>query len=165
MDTIDYFAYGSNMSSRRLSARLPTCVPIGAATLSGYRLEFHKPSMKDGSGKCGISVSEADEVHGVIFRINSRDKVRLDAVEGVGHGYVATHVLVATASNNAVRALTYCATVSDPLLSPFTWYKRHVLEGAREFALPADYIEKIEGVHAIADPSKARETLELKIYA
>lgn len=46
-----YFAYGSNMSSARLRARVPSCRPIGIAFLPGHELRFHKRS-KDGSGKC-----------------------------------------------------------------------------------------------------------------
>ena len=52
----------------------------------------------------------------------------------------------------------------DPELQPFTWYKRHVIEGAREADLPSAYIKTIENVAATEDDDKQRETQELAIY-
>jgi gamma-glutamylcyclotransferase len=45
-----YFAYGSNMCSGRLRARV-TCDFVTTAKLAGYQLRFHKLS-RDGSSKC-----------------------------------------------------------------------------------------------------------------
>ena len=38
-----YFAYGSNMSTPRLQARLPHARPLGPAWLDGHRLAFGSP--------------------------------------------------------------------------------------------------------------------------
>ena len=53
MDKILYFAYGSNMFSRRLkhSTRVPSAEVVGVGSIKGYRLTFDKRS-NDGSGKC-----------------------------------------------------------------------------------------------------------------
>ena len=48
-----YFAYGSNMSIRRLQSRDINPVKVNVARLYGHTLKFHKPS-KDGSGKCDV---------------------------------------------------------------------------------------------------------------
>lgn len=166
MSTIFYFAYGSNMSSRRLkdASRLPSAIPLGIGILNDYRLEFHKPSRKDGSGKCGVIESGGDQVHGVVFRIGADCRQRLDQIEGEGHGYEGKFVEVISTDGDTVSALTYCATLSDPQLSPYTWYMRHVLEGAREFKLPPAYVKMIETVIAVADPCSKREAMELAIY-
>ncbi|WP_372836144.1 SufD family Fe-S cluster assembly protein, partial [Pontibacterium sp.] len=37
-----YFAYGSNMSLKRLQARVPSAMPLCSATLTRYQLRFHK---------------------------------------------------------------------------------------------------------------------------
>ena len=54
MNQIVYFAYGSNMSQRRLQARVPSATFLGIGILLGHALAFHKISKKDGSGKCDI---------------------------------------------------------------------------------------------------------------
>jgi gamma-glutamylcyclotransferase len=46
-----YFAYGSNMFARRLSARTPSAMRIGTGFVEGRKLTFDKVST-DGSGKC-----------------------------------------------------------------------------------------------------------------
>jgi gamma-glutamylcyclotransferase len=55
--TMLYFAYGSNMLTERLKARVPSTRPISPAILSDYDLRFHKRST-DKSGKCDIIKSD-----------------------------------------------------------------------------------------------------------
>ena len=60
--TMLYFAYGSNMLTERLKARVSSATPIGKANLSDHGLRFHKKS-KDGSGKCDIIKSPDDDTN------------------------------------------------------------------------------------------------------
>ena len=163
MKKLKYFAYGSNMSSMRLKARVPSAAVIGTGVLRGHRLVFHKVS-NDGSGKCDVTESESDDVMGVLYEINEIEKLALDRVEGLNHGYDEKAVNVQLASGEVVSAVTYFATNTDPGLRPYTWYKRHVLEGAREAKLPSDYTSEIEKISAIEDSDKLREASELAIY-
>jgi len=158
-----YFAYGSNMSSRRLRAadRAPSAVFIETARLAGHRLVFDKIGM-DGSAKadCEPSADPGDQVHGALFRIEARDRAALDRAEGLGKGYDAFEVDVASASGVATRALTYLATLKNPALLPFDWYVRHVLLGARECGLPASYVAVIEKVPCMVDADDERRSRE-----
>jgi gamma-glutamylcyclotransferase (GGCT)/AIG2-like uncharacterized protein YtfP len=163
MKKLKYFAYGSNMSSMRLKARVPSAAVIGTGVLRGHRLVFHKVS-NDGSGKCDVTESESDDVMGVLYEINEIEKLALDRVEGLNHGYDEKAVNVQLASGEVVSAVTYFATNTDPGLRPYTWYKRHVLEGAREAKLPSDYTSEIEKISAIEDSDKLREASELAVY-
>jgi hypothetical protein len=43
------------------------------------------------------------------------------------------------------------------LLRPYSWYKRFVVEGARQHGLPADYIAGIEALPAAEDPDQNRD--------
>ena len=61
--------------------------------------------------------------------------------------------------------MTYRATRIDPDLKPFAWYLAHVLAGAREHRLPADYIAAIECLAVVDDPDPLRHASELSIYA
>ncbi len=159
-----YFAYGSNMSSKRLKARVPSAKALGIGVLDGYALAFHKVSKKDGSAKCDIVTSLSDQVFGVLFEINDKEKSVLDRWEGLNQGYDEMVVEITIETGNGISAFTYYATITDPELQPFTWYKRHVIEGAREADLPSAYIKTIENVAATEDDDKQRETQELAIY-
>ena len=164
MSKLRYFAFGSNMSSRRLKARVPSARVIGPGVLPGHRLAFHKVS-KDGSAKCDILPSGSDRVQGVLFEIDEAEKPLLDRAEGLGDGYEQKTVDVLLPSAVTERAFTYFATRVDAGLQPYSWYKRHVLEGAREARLPPAYIEMLEQFEAVEDPDREREARELAIYS
>ena len=166
MSTIKYFAYGSNMSSERLKGRVKSAQPKARAILRCHRLEFHKIG-KDESGKCDIVLSSAaDVVWGRVYHINYEHKKVLDCYEGLGCEYYEKYVTVELDCGSTVSAVTYYANPKkiDPCLKPYTWYQKHVLIGAKEADLPADYIKRIEEIEAIEDRDKCREEDELKIY-
>lgn len=164
MTAFTYFAYGSNMLTARLRARVKDCTPQGTAKLSGYVLRFHKRS-RDGTGKCNALYTgdPADFVLGVLFSIAQAHRAALDSYEGAGKGYDAVQVEVAPDSGAPVRALTYLAGAShiDDQLRPTSEYFEYVLQGAREHGLPEAYIaSKIIGFERdlIADESRSPMT-------
>lgn len=165
MSKFKYFAYGSNMSTKRLRARTPSATIVGVATLPEHRLAFHKVSKKDGSGKCDIVKADSEAVLGVLFEIDESEKHDLDDFEGLNKGYNQKIVVVELQSGATERARTYYATNIDPKIKPFTWYKRHVIEGAKEANLPKQYLKNLESIPATPDSDKAREAEELAIYS
>ena len=160
-----YFAYGSNMSTPRLKARIPSANLIGTGCLQGYQLVFHKVSMRDGSGKCDASYTSnrSDQVFGVLYDFPSTDLVALDKIEGVGQGY-DVKILDVQYEQKLVMAQTYLATNTDAGLKPLLWYKEHVLRGASEHDLPEEYIQYINSVEAIVDLDSGRAARELSLY-
>lgn len=164
MSTLLYFAYGSNMSERRLRARLPGARLVGQARLPNHALRFHKLSHRDGTGKCDIVAEPGSCVHGVLFEIGQSEKSALDAIEGVGAGYDATVREVVTAEGRRMRAHTYVATLTRDDLRPLHWYRHHVLTGARDAGLPAEYIALIEAIDADEDPDPERTGKEMSVY-
>ncbi len=161
-----YFAYGSNMSLARLAARIPSVRRLGVGTLRGYRLVFHKAGERDGSAKCDafFTGDPTHEVLGVVYEIDPEGMDRLDAIEGAGSGYENRQVDVVLCQNSVVRAGVYCATVIDPSLKPYDWYREHVIRGAIENNLPEQYIRGIRAVGTIPDPDSERAARELSIY-
>ncbi len=161
-----YFAYGSNMSSRRLAARIESPSRIGVGCLKEYRFAFHKVSILDSSGKCDacFTGNTADSVWGVIFEIADADMSKLDRFEDRGYGYERQWVHVQCNNGEILAAQTYVAIRTDSALKPLHWYKEHVLRGAREHRLPADYIRFIEGIDAIIDTDAERTSRELSLY-
>ena len=161
-----YFAYGSNMSVRRLAARLPSARVVTTGFVTGYRLAFDKLSKNDGSGKCDCehTGNVGDRVYGVIFSVVHNERKALDTFEGAGKGYEPLSVRVDTPIGG-VYALTYVATKKQPGLLPYHWYKQHVLVGAREANLPEDYVRAIEAIASLDDPDLARTETELRAYS
>ena len=168
MGTITYFAYGSNMSFKRLRKRVPSAEPKERGVLRCHRLAFHKVS-KDKSGKCDIvSSKESDVVWGRLYYIDGKEEKRLDRHEGLGSGYDKKFVTVELDCGRTVCAMTYYVeydTKKNPSLKPYTWYKKHVLVGAKEACLPPDYIKKYrELLKPKRTPCKKRKAKELGIY-
>lgn len=153
-----YFAYGSNMLTRRLrdSHRCPSAKVVAVGYVERHRLAFDKVS-SDGSGKCDMEKSEkdSDKTFGVIFRIPHFEKSPLDKTEGLNKGYVEATVNVVTAAGPQ-PAFTYIATCKEPVLKPYHWYKALVVAGALEHGLPGDYIEWIRTLKSQEDPDDTR---------
>jgi hypothetical protein len=161
----EYFAYGSNMSTARLRARMPSAKPLGLATLPGHTLRFHKRSKKDQSAKCDAFATEDDEdaVIGVLFSFDPAEREALDRHEGAGKGYDGKVVTVINDKGRRRKVLTYLASEDaiDGSLKPYSWYKDHVLAGSKEHSLPADYVSRfIEAVEVIEDPDAKRDAKE-----
>ena len=161
-----YFAYGSNMSSPRLLARIPRAENIGTGAVSGHVLKFHKISQIDGSGKCDIYKTNkpGDRVRGVLYKVSPDDKKNLDQIEGLGIGYKEKIVAVLLDNGEERRAFVYYAITIDPLVLPLDWYIEHVLQGALENNLPDYYIAAIKKVRAVADIDKERYRREMALY-
>lgn len=162
-DTLPYFAYGSNMLTRRLARRVPSARPVAPARLAGYRLSFHKRGL-DGSGKATITATgrPGDRVHGVLFHLAAAERPTLDRIEG-GYEPRTVRVVVGNGRPGAphspgTSAMTYVGGDEhlDPALLPFPWYRDFVLAGAREHGLPATWLRRLESVGATADPDAGR---------
>ena len=153
-----YFAYGSNLCVHRLEHRAPGVVTLGAASLEGFRLRWHKRGA-DGSGKCSIlrSFARSATVHGALFLIPRASMLRLDQVEGVGVGYEKVTVRVRAASGT-VGARTYIASAThvDDSLRPYAWYRDLVVSGARALSLPARYVEELRRIETWKDEDRTR---------
>jgi gamma-glutamylcyclotransferase len=159
------FGYGSNMCVGRLRFRVPHAEGIAVARLAGYSFRFHKWSSKDKSTKADAlrTGNEGDFVWGVVFRIPRREKPSLDHAEGLGYGYREEDVRVIDPRGTVYRACIYLAEPDhiEPARHPYTWYRRHVTEGARHWGIDPEYIAKIEAMPADDDPDPRRARCEL----
>ncbi len=164
--SLRYFAYGSNMCTGRLVQRVPSARPIFVARLPGYGLRFHKRSV-DGSGKADAfeTGQDSDAVWGVVFEINPDEKPDLDRAEGLGNGYEAKSISVFDKEGTEHSMFAYLASTShiDPSLRPYSWYKRFVVEGARQHSLPEDYIAGLASHPLVEDPDRARDARNRKV--
>lgn len=165
MTRAHYFAYGSNLSSRRLLSRIPGARFVCVAALDGYLLCFHKIG-RDGSAKCDIKPGDttAITVWGAVYSITRGEIEVLDKLEGRGEGYEQQVVTLTAPIQSISTAFTYTATQINTSLRPFHWYKTHVMVGAMERSLPSAYIHQIGLTPSLPDPNHARHQNELAIY-
>jgi hypothetical protein len=162
--TFSYFAYGSNMCSKRLREPTPSAQAIGIGSVIKHQLRWHKKS-QDGSGKCNLFFTgdPGHQVYGVLFEISESEKERLDTAEGLHHGYEEKTVDVITASG-LVSAIAYYAIIIGEGFRPYEWYKRYVVEGAIEYGLPEQYVQTLKSVEAMNDPDQKRTQRETRIF-
>jgi gamma-glutamylcyclotransferase len=149
---IKYYAYGSNLLSSRLLARIPA-ESLGMAALPGYALRWNLHSL-DGSGKCNITkCAEPDAVvHGVLYEIPEERFPTLDAIE---QGYDRIQVVLRHRGED-VEASTYIYAKPAPDAPPYVWYRALVVAGAIEHGFPEHVVEGLQGVPARSDPASDR---------
>ncbi len=154
--TLHYFAYGSNMLTRRMLERTPSARVVATGRIDRHELRWHKLGLDD-SGKCDVvPVNDAGAcVRGVVYEICASEKPLLDAAESLGVGYAQKQVVVETGTTT-LRAWLYHALSIDPGAVPYAWYKSLVLGGAKEHALDAAYRRMLDAVVAKPDPDTDR---------
>ena len=162
---LHYFAFGSNLSSARLLQRIPRASIHGIARLEQHQLRWHKRG-SDRSGKCDMVHSADPEhcVYGVVYRMTADEMLILDGHEGEGVGYRRAEIVVTALHGGSIDAFTYFALQTDELLQPYHWYKAHVLRGAEEHGLPADYVDAIRATASIDDLDRERHRREMSIH-
>jgi hypothetical protein len=136
-----YFAYGSNLASRRLQDRVPGARARGRARLAGWRLVADKPG-RDGSAKVNIVRDPGTFVWGALWELALPDLARLDRHEG---GYERFEVMV-NADAGAVAATTYLSRLHGAQPGLERGYKELILEGAREQRLPPEWVAFLESL-------------------
>ena len=72
-----HFAYGSNMHRAVMRTHAPHAEPVGAAALADFRFVI------TADGYASVAPKRGATVHGVLWRLTSRDRVTLDAWEGI----------------------------------------------------------------------------------
>lgn len=151
------------MSLARLRQRVPGARVIGCYFLDGHDLRFHKRG-QDGSAKCdALYTGSDDRIYGVLFEIPQSEKPALDRAEGLGVGYDEKVVSLQNQQGEQREAITYFALQIDPSLKPYHWYVNHLLVGAREARLPAEYIDRIVRVVSVDDADPERDYRERAI--
>ncbi len=158
-ETAFYFAYGSNMSSARLSSRVASARAQGVVHLRGWCLAFDKPG-RDGTGKANLVREPGALVWGVAYTL---DPAEWEILDGFEPGYRRFPVRCERAGGGPLPAVTYRFERSEraardegrgrsergraaPPPGPSAEYLGHLVAGAQEHGLPADYRSRLEGL-------------------
>lgn len=159
METFFYFAYGSNMLTKRLKRRCPGAIRVGRADAADHVIEFCKCS-KDKSGKATLRHTTGEQTSGFLFKIPITELGRLDKCEGLGKGYARCDAFPVRLldDDQILKATTYLATWLDSSLKPYDWYIALVIAGAQEHQLSDEYLAELRRVEFLPDPCADRET-------
>jgi hypothetical protein len=133
-----HFAYGANMSRAVMRKYAPGARPLGVAELAGHRFVI------TADGYASVEPARAQTVHGVLWRITPRDRVMLDAWENVGGGLYRGETFAVRGAAGRMPALVYFARPGGEG-RPKPGYIELVVAAAREWDLPAPYIDLLQG--------------------
>ena len=155
-----YFAYGSNMSDRRMAERKFDYVKRERAILKGYKLVFNKQSYKYPEvGYANIVKGSIDDiVEGVVYYFTDESLIKnLDKAEGYPNHYTKRKITLEVFSeneriyNNERNVIVYIANPDKQKqgLKPTNEYLEYLLEG-KEF-LTTDYLNKLQIIETISN--------------
>lgn len=150
METVLYFAYGSNLDFAQMKQRCPSARFAGVAKLPGRRLAFTRWS-KGRNGAVADAVPDpAAEVWGVVYEITAEDLLALDGYEGSAPGgsrnaYLRERCTVWLNSEDQrpVEVEVYFAVPQENPGLPSRDYRDQILRGARDWGLPPDDIAQV----------------------
>jgi len=131
-----HFAYGSNMHRAVMRRHAPYAEPVGVATLADYRFVI------TADGYASVEPARRHAVHGVLWRLTPRDRVGLDAWENIAGGLYSAKTLSVLAAGRRVQVLVYLARPRS-IGRPRAGYMELVLDAARTWSLPDDYIASL----------------------
>ena len=145
---INIFAYGSNMDCAQMRDRCPSARFVCTAKLVNHRLAFTRTSINRNCGVADALQEEGSDMWGVVYEIDDAELPRLDQLEGVNSGsYVRRneqHLL--TFDDRAITASIYFANPQPNPPLPNAEYKRLIVDGAKFWQLPTDYISEPEQI-------------------
>jgi hypothetical protein len=146
-----YFAYGSNMYWRQMKERCPSARFVGIAKLKDRRLAFTRISKSRLCGAADIVQVPGCEVWGVIYDIEECDFIALDKAEdyvpdGLENSYNRVQRAVLANGGSETLVWTYEAVKEPNPPLPSAHYKGLIVEGARYWKLPPEYIEILEAI-------------------
>lgn len=147
-----YFAYGSNMNFKQFRKRCPSARFVCIGRLNGYELAFTRYSKDKKSGVADIVEKMGGHVWGVVYQINELDLGRLDRYEGFQPGrarnaYRRVERMVFGGVDASLPHTVFTYEVEEKNeCQPSEEYKRLLVEGAKCWHLPEEYVSKLEAL-------------------
>jgi hypothetical protein len=119
--------------------------------LAGYRLAFDLPVGPGERGVANIVVDPLESVCGVLHRITASELDVLDRTEGVHRGVYDRVVVEVGSDVTLVEAIAYVSDRGVGGRKPSARYLGLLLDGAREYAIPASYIAYLQAFELAVD--------------
>jgi gamma-glutamylcyclotransferase len=129
---VKYFAYGSNLDTKRMIERGVVFTSRQFGILKDYKLVFNKKSSKNNlkEGYANIVKSKGSIVEGGIYEITEESVLLLDKYESFPKHYIREYIDI-EASDRTIRCIVYVATTDKVMddLKPSKEYFSKILEG------------------------------------
>ncbi|XP_071650735.1 gamma-glutamylcyclotransferase [Temnothorax longispinosus] len=156
-NTFLYFAYGSNLFSKRIRLSNPTAVMKNIGYIKNFRLDFHRYSKRWQGASATIVETENSVVWGVVWELNKCNLATLDKQEGVQDDiYHPMTVNVETPDGTTLTCRVYqqCNNPKEYIKPenypmdrrPSPLYLNMILKGAEENNLPTDYMKFLKTI-------------------
>lgn len=149
---MQYFAYGSNLSTQYIRAYCPSATFVMKAQLPNYRVEFRRYSENLQGGISSIIEAPGELVWGVIYEIQVAEIEALDILEDVPQGIYKREVFLVLGEDRQWHEadLYRVANPSGPY-TPSKAYLEDMIAGAKEHGLAAGYVEKLVSLRRSLD--------------
>lgn len=150
-----YFAYGSNMNWKQMRERCPSAKFLCVAKLNDHRLAFTRYSCDRKCGVADIISAKGSDVWGVVYDIEEVEMGWLDRTEGYDPGrkredncYVRKEhrVYRDDTEDSPLSTHVYFAIRQDSPPPPNEEYKKLIVDGAKFWHLPDEYIRRLESI-------------------
>ena len=131
------------MNWEQMQRRCPSAQFVCVARLADHSFAIARHSRLRDCGTANIVPAPGGEVWGVLYHVAEEDLLILDRFED---GYVRqkTFVLGTGDGRPEIESLVYIAAKEDDVPLPNPEYKRLMVEGARHWQLPLDYVAMLE---------------------
>ena len=150
-----YFAYGSNMNSKRMEDREINFSKRELAILKDHELCFNKQAFHNPSeGYANLSPEKDKVTEGILYEIDDKDIVKLDKFEGYPNHYIKKAIKVELANGNEVDALVYIARpdkIKDDL-KPIKEYLSYLKQG--KDLLSENYYNFLQSLDTLEDSTQ-----------
>lgn len=149
---MNYFAYGSNLSTQYLREYCPSATFVRRADLPNFRIEFRRFSTDMQGGISSIVEAPGELVHGVIFHVDKAEIEALDVLEDVPKGlYRRDTFLVLDEAGQWHHADLYRVVDPKGSYTPAKQYVDLMIEGAKEHNLDPAYIRSLTSLRDSLD--------------
>jgi cation transport regulator ChaC len=150
-----YFAYGSNLHWAQMKQRCPLAKFVCRAKLPSHRLAFTLKSARRDCGVADVLPHRAKDVWGVVYELPDDELKDLDKREGYRPAkpydqseYTREDHYV-WREGDSKRLLLVALYRGHPQLDPplpSDDYKELIVDGAKHWNLPAEYIRELESI-------------------
>ncbi len=132
---MNYFAYGSNLSKKRMAASVPGSKPKFSAALPNYKLIFTGYSRSFKGGTASIKPIKGQCVEGGVYEITEADLRKLDREEEYPTVTNRINIIVWTDANNPIEAITYIKKEQSTETKPSPEYLDIIRQGYRDWQI------------------------------
>ena len=130
-----YFAYGADLTQKRMRERCPDSQPGFTATLPNYKLVFVGWSRQWRGGEVTIRFFRGEKVLGAVYEVSEGDLRRLDSGEGYPRNASRMNVTVFSEDGEPIPALTYIKTGQSEETRPSAEYLSLIQQGYRDWGI------------------------------